>query len=87
MAYGDFKDLARRTGADNVLRDKFIFDIAKNPKGDTYQRGIASMVCKCLIKRLLVEQLKMKLSLIKNERKNYTNQLLENLRKEKYIYI
>ena len=28
MAYGDFKDLARRTGLDKVLRDK-AFNIAK----------------------------------------------------------
>ena len=33
MAHGDFKDLARRTFADNVLRDK-VFDVAKNPKYD-----------------------------------------------------
>ena len=31
MAYGDFKDLARRTASDKVLRDK-AFNIAKNPK-------------------------------------------------------
>ena len=30
MAHGDFKDLKRRTAADNILRD--IFNIAKNPK-------------------------------------------------------
>ena len=43
MAYGDFKDLARWTASDKVLRDK-IFNIAKNPKYDGYQRGLASMV-------------------------------------------
>ena len=43
MAYGDFKDLKRRTASDNILRDK-AFNIAKNPKYDGYQRGIASMV-------------------------------------------
>ena len=42
MAYGDFKDLARRT-ASEVLRDK-VFNIAKNPKYDGFQRGLASMV-------------------------------------------
>ena len=42
MAYGDFKDLARRTASDKVLRDK-AFNIAKNPKYDGYQRGLASM--------------------------------------------
>ena len=31
MAYGDFKDLARRTASDKILRDK-AFNIAKNPK-------------------------------------------------------
>ena len=43
MAYGDFKDLARRTASDKVLRDK-AFNIAENPKYDGYQIGLASMV-------------------------------------------
>ena len=43
MAYGDFKDLARWTAFDKVLRDK-AFNIAKNPKYGRYQRGLASMV-------------------------------------------
>ena len=43
MAYGDFKYLPRRTAADKVLRNK-AFNIAKNPKYDGYQRGLASMV-------------------------------------------
>ena len=42
MAYGDYKDLAKRTAADNVLRDK-AFNFAKDPKYDGYQRGLASM--------------------------------------------
>ena len=45
MAYGDFKDLTRRTASDKILHDK-AFNIAKNPKYDGYQRGIASMVYK-----------------------------------------
>ena len=45
MAYGDFKDLARKTTSDKVLRDK-AFNIAKNPKYDGYQRGFASTVYK-----------------------------------------
>ena len=36
MAYGDFKDLAKRTSADKFLRDK-IFNMAKDPKYDIYQ--------------------------------------------------
>ena len=50
MAYGDFKDLARRTTSDKVLRDK-AFNIAKNPKYDGYQRGLASMVYKVFDKK------------------------------------
>ena len=50
MAYGDFKDLKRKTTADNVLRDK-VFNIAKNPKYDGYQRGLASMVYKFFDKK------------------------------------
>ena len=45
MAYGNFKDLAKRTASDKVLRDK-AFDFAKNQKYDGYQRGIAVMVYK-----------------------------------------
>ena len=43
MAYGDFKDLKRRTASDKVLRDK-AFNIAKKSKYDGYQRGLASMI-------------------------------------------
>ena len=54
MAYGDFKDLPKRTAADKVLRDK-AFNIAKDPKYDGYQRGLASMIYQnFLIKRLQV---------------------------------
>ena len=38
MAYGNFKDLTKRTAADKVLKNK-AFNITKNPKYDGYQRG------------------------------------------------
>ena len=41
MGYEDFKNLPRRTASDKVLYDK-AFNIAKNPKHDGYQRGLAS---------------------------------------------
>ena len=50
MAYGDFKDLKTRTASDKILRDK-AFNIAKNPKHDGYQRGLASMVYKFFDKK------------------------------------
>ena len=45
MAYGDFKDLMKRTASDKVLRDN-AFNIAKNSKYDGYQRELPSMVFK-----------------------------------------
>ena len=45
MAYGDFKDLARRTASDKVLNDK-AFIISKNPKYDGYQRSLATIIYK-----------------------------------------
>ena len=50
MAYGDLKNLAKRTASDKVLRDK-AFNVAKNPKYDGYQRGLASMVFKFFDKK------------------------------------
>ena len=49
MAYGDFKDLTKRTAADKVLRDK-AFKIASDQKYG-YQRGLASMVYKFFLKK------------------------------------
>ena len=68
MDYGDFKDLAKRTAACKVLRDK-VFNIAKDPKYDGYQRGLVYMVYKFFDK-------KTKGSGIKNETKE--NQQLAN---------
>ena len=53
-AYSDSKDLTKRTVADKILRDK-AFNIAKDPKYDGYQKGLASMVYK-LIKNPLCLQ-------------------------------
>ena len=44
-AYSDCKDLTKRTIADKNLKNG-AFDIAKDPKYDGYQRGLASMVYK-----------------------------------------
>ena len=50
MAYGDSKDLAKRTASDKVLRNK-AFNIASNTQYDRYQRGLASMVFKFFDKK------------------------------------
>ena len=52
-AYSDSKDLTKRTKrtvADKILKNK-TFDIAKDPKYDGYQRGLASMVYKFFNKK------------------------------------
>ena len=65
MAYGDFKDLAKRTSADKVLRDK-VFNIAKNPKYDGYQRGLQTWCINLSIKKQREVVLRMKLNKISN---------------------
>ena len=65
MAHGDFKNLAKRTASDKVLRNK-PFNIAKNPKSDEYQRGLASMVYKFFDKKRLEVMLIRRWSLMRN---------------------
>ena len=93
MAYGDFQDLARRTASYKILRCK-AFNIAKNPIYDRYQRGLASMVyIFFLIKSpqgvvlliIIMIIIIMKLNKIYSWLKNYTNQLLENLKNGKFF--
>ena len=73
MAYGDFKDLNRRTVLrDKALRDK-VFNIDKNPKNDGYQHGLASMFYKFFDKKTSGNG-------IKNENIS-NNELAEELRK------
>ena len=50
MAYGDFKDLTRRTASGKILLDKTL-NITKNLKYDRYQCGLASMVYKFFDKK------------------------------------
>ena len=50
MAYGDFKDLTRKTTSDKILRDK-VFHIVKNSKYDGNQPELASMVYKTFDKK------------------------------------
>ena len=87
MAYGNFKDLARRKASDKNLTDK-AFNIAKTPKYDRYQRGLAYMVYKFFDKKPQVVILIIKLNkIINNWPKNYTNQLLEKLKKKSLFFI
>ena len=51
-AYAKYKDVENRLISDQKLRNS-AFDIASNPKHDGYQRDLASMVYKCLTRKLL----------------------------------
>ena len=51
MAYGDCKDLARRTGSDKTLRGK-AFNIPKNPKYDDIRGGLLLWFTFFLIKSI-----------------------------------
>ena len=73
MIYGDFKDLTRRTASDKIVLDK-AFNIAKNPKYEIYQGGLASMVNKFFDKK------KSSGSGIKNEN-NSNKELAQKLHK------
>ena len=59
MAYGDLKDLTRRTASDKILRDK-AFNFAKNSKYDGYQHQLFTMVYKLFDKKTSVGTIKNK---------------------------
>ena len=69
MAYGDIKDLNRKTAADKLLCDEAF----KTPKHDGYQCGLASVVHKFFDK-------KTSSGIVKNEIMSY-NELAEKLPK------
>ena len=84
MAYGYFKNLKRRAFSDKVLKDK-AFNIAKNPKCDGYQRGLASMVYNFFDKKskgtgVANNQIKQKLQLAKELHKPIIRNFKKTLR-------
>ena len=91
MAYGDFKDLAKRTLADKVLRDR-AFKIASDQKYDGYQRGLASMVYKFFDKKSQGSgRHSSSVLLVANNNENIQlahelhKPIIRNLKKKKYI--
>ena len=60
MAYGDFKDLTKRAASEKISHNNES-NIAKNPKYQGYQRGLAPVFYTVLIKRLLAVVLKMRI--------------------------
>ena len=82
MAYSKSKDVANRTQSDRLLIDK-PFKIASDPKYDSCQRGLASMVYKFFDKKPSV----LLHSQIINSQMNFIKRLLENTRNEKFIHL
>ena len=83
IAYGKSKDLTKRTQSDKVFRAKAC-KITSNLKYDGYQRGLASMVYKFLIKSLV--EVVLLLNQIIFLQTNFIGRLLENLRDQKFIH-
>ena len=84
MAYGDFKDLKRRTASDKILRDK-TFNIGKNPKYDRYQRGIASMVYEFVDKKSIGSGVNIPLEFNEQLTKKLHKPIIRKFKKEKFI--
>ena len=80
MAYGDFKDLAKRTASDKDLKFK-AFDIPKIQNMMGIEEILLLWFINILIKSPQIEVLIMKLKKMNNQLKNCTNHLLENLKK------
>ena len=84
MAYGDFKDLKRRAASDKMLRHK-VFHIAKNPKYDKYQRGLASMVYKFFDKKSKGSGINMSLKFNEQLAEELHKPIIRKFKKKKFI--
>ena len=62
---------------DLARRKDLAFNIAENLKQDGYQRGLASMAYKCFFNWMQI---------MKNQPKNYTNQLLKKNKKKNSLF-
>ena len=88
MAYGESKDLAKKTQSDKVLRDK-AFKVASDPKYDSYQRGLASVVYKFFDKKsasLNLVEVVLTLSQTIISRVKFIGRFIENLKDKKFIH-
>ena len=84
MAYGDFKYLKRRTASDKILRNK-AFNIAKNPKYDGYQRGLASMIYKFFDKKSTGSSVNIPLEFNEQLAKELHKPIIRKFKKKKFI--
>ena len=85
MAYGDLKDLARRTVSDKVLSNK-AFNIAEPQNMMDFKEVLLLWFISFLIKNPQVVVLVIKLDRINNWLKNYLEQLLKNSKKKNSLF-
>ena len=85
MAYGDFKDLARRTQSDKVLRNN-AFNIAKNTKYGECQRGFDSVVYKFFDKKSAVSGIKNQITQNWQLAEEVHKPVIKTFKKEKFIH-
>ena len=83
---GDFKVLNRRTFAEWYYMMKHLI-LPKNKKLMGINVDLLQWFIIFFVIVLVVADSKLKIFLIKKKQKNYTNQLLENLIKEKYTHL
>ena len=86
MAYGDFKNLTRRTAFDKMLHEK-PFSIAKNPKCDWYQWTLASMIYWLFDKKTSVRAIKNENILNKELAEELYKPTIRNFSKKKYTQL
>ena len=85
IAYGNFKDLTRRTASYNIMRVKHLILLKIQNMMDIKEVLLLWFV-HFLIKSLKVVLLIIKCKKMSNWLKNCISQLLENLKREEYIY-
>ena len=98
MAYGDFKNLPRRTASDKVLRDKHLI-LLKAQKMMDFNTDLRQCFINFFIKSLLVvplnlhdqrsqlREINLLLCPTKNQMEYYTNQFLVNLKNVRYTHL
>ena len=85
MAFGDLKDLIKRTASDKFLWDK-AFKIVVNPKYHGHQRGLASMAYKYFDKKCAGNGIKNETTQFQQLVAELHKQIIRKLKKEKYIH-
>ena len=83
MAYGDFKNLSRRTASDKRFCDKAL-NIAKNPEYDGCQSGLSSMLYNIFDKKKLLLGMQINLMIVYSKWKYLKQRISLRITQTKY---